>query len=105
MFVGGIVLTVAEWDQGGYRWAPLVYTVATVVATTFTVVQILPVNKALYADVPDEATFRSLLRRWISLNNIRTRSGPSSGWRSPVVRGAGQGCPHMIGLVRWTWSG
>jgi hypothetical protein len=72
MVVGGIVLTIAEWDQGGYRWGPLVYTVATVVATTFTVVLILPVNRALYADVPDEAQFRSLLRRWINLNIIRT---------------------------------
>ena len=31
-----------------------------------------PVNRALYADVPDEAQFRSLLRRWINLNIIRT---------------------------------
>ena len=34
MVVGGVVLTVAEWDEGGYRYGPLVYTVATVVATS-----------------------------------------------------------------------
>jgi hypothetical protein len=30
------------------------------------------VNRALFADVPDAAQFRSLLRRWINLNIIRT---------------------------------
>lgn len=72
MVVGGVILTVAEWDEGNYRWGPLVYTVATVVATTFTVVLIVPVNKALYADVPDPGQFRSLLGRWIRLNIVRT---------------------------------
>jgi hypothetical protein len=72
MVVGGIWLTVAEWDQGGYRWGPLVYTIATVVATAFTVVLILPVNRQLYEEVPDVARFRSLLKRWITLNIVRT---------------------------------
>jgi hypothetical protein len=72
MVVGGIVLTIAEWDQGGYKWGPLVYLVATVVATTFTVVLILPVNRALYAEVTDPGEFRRLLGRWIQLNIIRT---------------------------------
>ena len=106
MVVGGIVLTVAEWDQGGYRWGPLVYTVATVVATTFTVVLILPVNRALYADVPDEAT---VPLPPATLDQPQHHPYPDLDRRvvghRPLVRGAGQGCPHMIGLVRWTWSG
>ena len=72
MVVGGVILTIAEWDQGGYRWGPFVYTIATVVATTFTVLLILPVNRVLYQEVPEPARFRALLSRWITLNIIRT---------------------------------
>ena len=71
MVVGSAALTAAEWDQGGYRYGPLVYLVATVVATTFTVVFILPVNRALYREVPDEAEFKRLLTRWVRLNVVR----------------------------------
>ncbi len=69
MFVGGIVLTVAEWDQGGYRYAPLAYTVLTVIATAF-FLPIYPVNQKMKKGV-DAAEFSRLLRLWIRLNTIR----------------------------------
>jgi hypothetical protein len=72
MVVGSTVLTVAEWDQGGYRWGPLVYLVTAVGATAFTVVFILPVNRALYVDLDDDERFRTLLVRWMRLNVVRT---------------------------------
>lgn len=71
MVAGGVWLTVLEWDDGQRRWLPLAFTVLVVLATAFTVVFILPVNRALYRDVPDQAEFTQLLRRWINLNIIR----------------------------------
>jgi hypothetical protein len=71
MFVGGIVLTIGEWDQGARRWGPLAFTIALVLATLFTVVLILPVNRALYREITDEGKFHGLLARWIRLNTIR----------------------------------
>lgn len=69
MLVGGVVLTVAEWDQGGYRWAPLVYTVLTVTATLFFLF-INPINKKMRGKT-EPAEFKRLLGVWISLNTIR----------------------------------
>ena len=69
MLVGGIVLTVAEWDQGGYRWGPLVYTVMTVIATLFFLF-INPINKKMRTK-PAPAEFKRLLGVWITLNTIR----------------------------------
>jgi hypothetical protein len=71
MVAGSILLTVDQWDQGGRRYLPLAYVVGVAAATAFTVLTILPVNRALYRDVPDEAQFRRLLSRWIRLNVIR----------------------------------
>jgi hypothetical protein len=72
MVAGSILLTITEWDEGGYKWGPLVYLVGAIVATAFTVVFILPVNRGLYEDIDDEERFRGLLVRWIRLNVIRT---------------------------------
>lgn len=69
MVVGGVVLTVAEWDQGGYRYGPLVYTVMTLIATSF-FLPIYPINQKMKKD-PDAAEFSRLLRIWIRLNAIR----------------------------------
>jgi hypothetical protein len=71
MIAGGIWLTVREWDLSGRRWLPLLYVLLAVGATAFTVVAILPVNRALYRDVADESRFRALLSRWIRLNVVR----------------------------------
>lgn len=71
MVAGSVALTVAEWDQGGYRWGPLVYLAMTVGATAFTVVFILPVNRALYEEITDEREFTRLLTRWVQLNVVR----------------------------------
>lgn len=71
MVAGGSWLTVREWDQDG-RWTlPLAFTVLTVLATAFTVVFILPVNRALYRPIADERAFSRLLGRWIRLNVVR----------------------------------
>lgn len=69
MVVGGIVLTVAEWDQGRYRYGPLVYTVMTVIATSF-FLAIYPVNQRMKKG-GDPEEFHRLLRLWIRLNTIR----------------------------------
>lgn len=69
MLVGGVVLTIAEWDQGGYRWGPLVYTVLTVTATLFFLF-INPINKKMRKK-PEPAEFKRLLGVWINLNTIR----------------------------------
>ena len=71
MIAGGIWLTVREWDHSGRRWLPLLFVLLSVGATAFTVIAILPVNRALYREVPDEARFAALLGRWIRLNVIR----------------------------------
>ena len=71
MVAAGIWLTVLEWDDGARRWLPLAFTVLTVLATAFTVVFILPVNRALYQEISDEREFTALLRRWIVLNIVR----------------------------------
>jgi hypothetical protein len=71
MIAGGSWLTAREWDSTGRRWLPLLYVLLTVAATAFTVIAILPVNRALYRDVPDQARFCALLGRWIRLNVIR----------------------------------
>ena len=71
MVLGGIWLTWLEWDDGGRRWLPLLFTVMVVVATTFTVVLILPVNRALYREIPDQQEFTATLRRWMVLNAVR----------------------------------
>lgn len=71
MLAGGLVMTIAEWDHGNYRWAPLVYLVATVVATTITLALIFPVNKVLNTPTDDAVMFRSTLARWIRLNLLR----------------------------------
>ena len=72
MLVGGLIMTISEWDEGGFRWAPLVYFVATVVATTITVGLIFPVNKVLNTPTDDAVLFRSTLAKWIRLNILRT---------------------------------
>ena len=72
LMVGGAIwLTALEWDDGGRRLLPLAYLVLAVLATAFTVVFILPVNRRLYRDIPDEAEFTRVLDRWIRLNVVR----------------------------------
>lgn len=71
MVAGSLALTISEWDQGGYRWAPLVYLVMTVAATAFTVVFIVPVNKRLSEEIADDREFTGLLTRWVQLNIVR----------------------------------
>ena len=71
MVAGGVWLTGLEWDEGSRRLLPLAFVVLVVAATSYTVAFILPVNRALYRDVPDAAAFRSLLQRWIRLNTVR----------------------------------
>lgn len=71
MVAGSVALTIAEWDEGGYRWGPLAYLLTTVATTAFTVVFILPVNRSLYRDITDEGEFTRLLTRWVQLNVIR----------------------------------
>ena len=71
MVAGGIWLTVLEWDDGTRRLLPLIFTAMVVLATAFTVVFILPVNRALYKEIADEREFTGLLRRWIVLNIVR----------------------------------
>lgn len=71
MVAGAIWLTALEWDDGGRRLLPLAYLVLAVLATAFTVVFILPVNRRLYRDIPDEAEFTRVLDRWIRLNVVR----------------------------------
>jgi hypothetical protein len=69
MVVGGVVLTVAEWDQGRYRYGPLAYTVLTVIATSF-FLPIYPINQRMRKEPgPDE--FRRLLGVWMRLNTVR----------------------------------
>ena len=72
MIIGGLLLTIAEWDEGGYRWGPLVYLIATVVATCITVFVIFPVNRVLNTPTDDAISFRATLARWIRLNLLRT---------------------------------
>jgi len=71
MVAGGIVLTVAEWDRGGYRYGPLLYVVATVAATAWTALIIFPVNKRLKETDDDPAAFRRLLAVWMQLSVVR----------------------------------
>ena len=71
MVAGALALTIGEWDQGAYRLGPLVYLAMTVAATAFTVVFILPVNRALYEEIADEREFTRLLTRWVQLNVVR----------------------------------
>ena len=71
MVIGSVWLTVLEWDDGSRRLLPLLFAVLTVAATAFTVVLILPVNRTLYREIPDQAEFTRVLRRWIVLNVVR----------------------------------
>lgn len=71
MLVGGVVLAVAEWDEGGYRYAPLAYVVATLAATAWTVLAIFSVNQRLRKADVDPAEFRRLLTVWMRLNVVR----------------------------------
>jgi FtsH-binding integral membrane protein len=71
MLAGGIWLTVREWDGGNGRLYPLFFTALVVLATLFTVVFILPVNRALYRDIPDQTRFTAMLGRWMRLNIVR----------------------------------
>ncbi|WP_395695190.1 DUF1772 domain-containing protein [Nocardioides sp.] len=71
MVAGAIWLTALEWDDGSRRLLPLAYLVLAVLATAFTVVFILPVNRRLYRDIPDQAEFTRVLDRWIRLNVVR----------------------------------
>ena len=71
MVAGAAWLTALEWDDGGRRLLPLAYLVLAVLATAFTVVFILPVNRRLYRDIPDQAEFTRVLDRWIRLNVVR----------------------------------
>lgn len=71
MVVGAVWLTVLEWDDGTRRLLPLAYLVLAVLATAFTVVFILPVNRRLYQEIPDQREFSRVLERWIRLNVVR----------------------------------
>jgi hypothetical protein len=71
MVAGGIVLTVHEWDHGGYRYGPLVYVVATVVATAWTLLIIFPVNQRLRDADDDPAEFTRALSLWMKLSVVR----------------------------------
>ncbi len=71
MVAGAIWLTALEWDDGSRRLLPLAYLVLAILATAFTVVFILPVNRRLYCDIPDQAEFIRVLDRWIRLNVVR----------------------------------
>lgn len=71
MVLGGIVLTVAEWDEGAYRYAPLLYVVATVAATAWTMLVIFPVNQRLRDTNADPDQFRRLLDHWTRLSTVR----------------------------------
>ena len=61
-----------------------------------------PVNRALHADVPDEAQFRS---RPATLDRRQHHPHPDPDRRvvghRPAIRALADGCAHMIGLVRW----
>jgi hypothetical protein len=71
MIAGGAWLTAREWDHSGRRILPLLFAALVVAATTFTVVAILPVNRALYRPIADQSQFNGLLGRWIRLNVVR----------------------------------
>lgn len=71
MIAGGAWLTAREWDEGGRRALPLAFAALVVLATSFTVAAILPVNRALYEPISDQARFKALLGRWIWLNEVR----------------------------------
>ena len=71
MLLGGSWLTAREWDSGSRRLLTLAFVLLVLLATAFTVIFILPVNRALYQDIADPATFHSLLGRWIRLNTLR----------------------------------
>ena len=99
MLVGGLIMTIAEWDQGDYRWAPLVYFVATVVATTITLGLIFPVNKVLNTPTDDAAMFR--------LDPVEVDQAQPCPHRGvddrvaghgPVVRGHGHEGPLMMSV-------
>ncbi len=72
MIVGGLILTIAKWDEGNYRWGPLIYLVATLAATSVTIFLIFPVNRVLNTPTNDAAFFRMTLAKWIRLNLART---------------------------------
>jgi hypothetical protein len=71
MLIGGVWLTVRDWDNGDRRLLPLLFTIMVIAATGFTVVFILPVNRVLYGEIADEAYFTTTLRRWVRLNVVR----------------------------------
>jgi Domain of unknown function (DUF1772) len=71
MIVAGAWLTAREWDHGDRRALPLAFATLVIIATAFTVAAILPVNRALYEPISDQARFTALLGRWIRLNVVR----------------------------------
>lgn len=72
MLAAGGWLTAREWDDDSRRLLPLAFTALVVAATAFTVIAIVPVNRALYRPIDDEARFTGLLSRWVRLNVIRS---------------------------------
>lgn len=71
MLLGGGWLTARDWDHGARRLLPLVFALLVLLATAFTVLAILPVNRALSRQVADPGAFSRLLARWIRLNTVR----------------------------------
>jgi hypothetical protein len=70
MIVLAIIMTIAEWKTG-LRWFPIIVLSGIVVATSLTVVFILPLNDMMSKGITDPVQLKSILHKWIFLNQIR----------------------------------
>ena len=70
MLVLAVVMTMAEWKTP-LRWLPIVVLAGIVIATTLTVIVILPLNDLMSKGITNQAQLDSIMNEWMFLNKIR----------------------------------
>lgn len=73
--IGSVLGVIAFWQLGGYAW--LVGAILLFANWPYTMIAIMPVNKALMTTAPENAgpESRALIERWARLHGVRTLFG------------------------------
>ncbi len=70
MLLTGAIMVWQEWSTR-FRWYPIAALACLGTATIVGTLRIIPVNKILAGHITDQEQLTALLRRWMSLNDIR----------------------------------